>query len=47
MRRRRLGHAVVNTGIDNEPARVLYESLGFRALPERLVVMQLELAPGR
>jgi ribosomal protein S18 acetylase RimI-like enzyme len=47
MRRRRLGHAVVNTGIDNEPARVLYESLGFRAVPDRLVVMQLDLAPGR
>jgi ribosomal protein S18 acetylase RimI-like enzyme len=46
MRRRRLGHAVVNTGIDNEPARALYESLGFRALPDRLVVMQLDLAPG-
>jgi ribosomal protein S18 acetylase RimI-like enzyme len=41
MRRRRLSHAVVNTGIDNEPARALYESLGFRALAERLVVMQL------
>ncbi len=47
MRRRRLSHAVVNTGIDNEPARALYESLGFRALPDRLVVMQLDLAPGR
>ena len=46
MRRRRLSHAVVNTGIDNEPARALYESLGFRALPDRLVVTQLDL-PGR
>jgi ribosomal protein S18 acetylase RimI-like enzyme len=46
MRRRRLSHAVVNTGIDNEAARALYESLGFRAVPERLVVMQLDLARG-
>jgi ribosomal protein S18 acetylase RimI-like enzyme len=45
MRRRRLGHAVVNTGVDNEPARALYESLGFRALSDRLVVMQLDVAP--
>jgi ribosomal protein S18 acetylase RimI-like enzyme len=45
MRRRRLGHAVVNTGVDNEPARALYESLGFRPLTDRLVVMQLDLAP--
>jgi ribosomal protein S18 acetylase RimI-like enzyme len=45
MRRRHLGHAVVNTGVDNEPARALYESLGFRPLTDRLVVMQLELAP--
>jgi ribosomal protein S18 acetylase RimI-like enzyme len=44
MRRRRLGHAVVNTGVDNEPARALYESLGFRPLADRLVVMQLDLA---
>jgi ribosomal protein S18 acetylase RimI-like enzyme len=43
MRRRRLGHAVVNTGIDNKPARALYESLGFQAIPDRLVVMQLGL----
>jgi ribosomal protein S18 acetylase RimI-like enzyme len=47
MRRRRLGHAVVNTGIDNEAARSLYESLGFRLLSDRLVVMQLDLSPGR
>jgi ribosomal protein S18 acetylase RimI-like enzyme len=45
MRRRRLGHAVVNTGENNEAARALYESLGFRALDDRLVVMQLDLAP--
>jgi ribosomal protein S18 acetylase RimI-like enzyme len=44
MQRRHLGHAVVNTGIDNEPARALYESLGFRAIPDRLVVMQLDVA---
>jgi ribosomal protein S18 acetylase RimI-like enzyme len=43
IRQRRLGHAVVNTGIDNEPARALYESLGFQAIPDRLVVMQLRL----
>ncbi len=47
MRRRRLGHAVVNTGIDNDAARALYESLGFRPLSDRLVVMQLDLSPGR
>jgi ribosomal protein S18 acetylase RimI-like enzyme len=45
MRRRRLGHAVVNTGADNEPARALYESTGFRPLNDRLVVMQLDLVP--
>jgi ribosomal protein S18 acetylase RimI-like enzyme len=45
MRRRHLDHAVVNTGVGNEPARALYEALGFRALSDRLVVMQLELAP--
>jgi ribosomal protein S18 acetylase RimI-like enzyme len=47
MRRRRLGHAVVNTGIDNDAARALYESLGFRPLSDRLVVMQLDLPPGK
>jgi ribosomal protein S18 acetylase RimI-like enzyme len=47
MRRRRLGQAVVNTGIDNEAARVLYESLGFRPISDRLVVMQLDLPPGK
>jgi ribosomal protein S18 acetylase RimI-like enzyme len=43
MHQRRLSHAVVNTGVDNEPARALYESLGFHAIPDRLVVMQLDL----
>ncbi len=44
MRRRRLEHGLVNTAIDNERALGLYESVGFRRLPERLVVMQLDLA---
>lgn len=44
MNRRRLSHAVVNTGVDNEPARALYESLGFHVIPDRLVVMQLDLS---
>jgi ribosomal protein S18 acetylase RimI-like enzyme len=44
MHQRRLSHAVVNTGVDNEPARALYESLGFHAIPDRLVVMQLDLS---
>jgi ribosomal protein S18 acetylase RimI-like enzyme len=43
MNQRRLSHAVVNPGVDNEPARRLYETLGFRAIPDRLVVMQLDL----
>jgi ribosomal protein S18 acetylase RimI-like enzyme len=43
MHQRRLSHAVVNTGVGNEPARALYETLGFRAIPDRLVVMQLDL----
>lgn len=46
MRRRRLSQAVVNTGVDNDAARDLYESLGFRALSDRLVVMQLDVPPG-
>jgi ribosomal protein S18 acetylase RimI-like enzyme len=46
MRRRRLGHGLVNTAVDNERALALYESVGFRRLPERLVVMQLDLAAG-
>ncbi len=47
MRRRRLGHGVVNTAASNEPALRLYESLGFRRLPEQLVVMQFDLAADR
>lgn len=47
MGRRRLGHGLVNTAVDNERALHLYESVGFRRLPERLVVMELDLtAPG-
>jgi len=41
---RRLGHGLVNTAVGNERALGLYESLGFQQLPERLVVMQLDLA---
>ena len=44
MRARRLGHGLVNTAVDNERALGLYESVGFRRLPDRLVVMQLDLA---
>ena len=47
MRRRRLEHGVVNTAVSNEPALRLYESLGFRRLPEQLVVMQFDLAAAR
>jgi len=43
MRRRRLSHGVVNTAVTNEPALTLYESLGFRRLPEQLLVMQLHV----
>lgn len=45
MRRKRLTHGVVNTAVGNEPALALYASLGFRRLPERLVVMQLDVQP--
>jgi ribosomal protein S18 acetylase RimI-like enzyme len=44
MRARRLGHGLVNTAIDNERALGLYESVGFVRLPDRLVVMELDLA---
>jgi ribosomal protein S18 acetylase RimI-like enzyme len=44
MRRRRLSHGLVNTAIENDRALALYESVGFRRLPERLVVMELHLA---
>ena len=43
MQRRRLDSAVVNTGITNEAALALYESVGFRPLADRLVVMQRSL----
>ncbi|MBA2386878.1 MAG: GNAT family N-acetyltransferase [Acidimicrobiia bacterium] len=35
--------AMVNTGVDNAPALTLYRSLGFRAIPDRLRVMELLL----
>ncbi len=47
MRRRRLEHGVVNTAVSNAPALRLYESLGFRRLPEQLVVMQFDLPADR
>lgn len=40
MRRRRLRAGLVNTAVTNEAALALYESLGFRPMAERLVVMQ-------
>jgi ribosomal protein S18 acetylase RimI-like enzyme len=43
MVRRRLTHALVNTAVANEPALRLYESQGFRRLPEQLRVMQFDL----
>jgi ribosomal protein S18 acetylase RimI-like enzyme len=43
MHRRRLSHGLVNTAVDNDRALRLYESVGFRQLPERLVVMQLDV----
>jgi len=46
MHRRRLGHGLVNTAVDNDRALRLYESVGFRQLSDRLVVMQLDLAAG-
>ena len=47
MRARRLGHGLVNTAVDNERALGLYESVGFQRLPDRLVVMQFDVAaPG-
>jgi ribosomal protein S18 acetylase RimI-like enzyme len=47
MASRRLSHALVNTAVSNGPALALYESQGFRRLPEQLVVMQLELDAAR
>ena len=43
MRRRRLSHGVVNTAVTNVPALSLYDSLGFRRLPEQLLVMTLDV----
>ena len=43
MDRRRLGHGLVNTAVDNERALALYESVGFRRLADQLVVMQLDV----
>lgn len=39
-RRRRARTVVVNTHTDNHPARALYESVGFVALPHGLVVLE-------
>jgi ribosomal protein S18 acetylase RimI-like enzyme len=39
LRRRGAGRAVVNTQVDNERARRLYESLGFRMAPNGLAVL--------
>jgi ribosomal protein S18 acetylase RimI-like enzyme len=46
MRRRGLRSALVNTAITNEGALALYRSLGFRPLPEHLVVMQRAVRGG-
>jgi ribosomal protein S18 acetylase RimI-like enzyme len=43
MTRQRVRNGVVNTSVDNGPALALYEGMGFRRLPEQLVVMQLHL----
>ena len=40
MRRRGLRSALVNTAVTNDAALALYGSVGFRPLPEHLVVMQ-------
>jgi ribosomal protein S18 acetylase RimI-like enzyme len=47
MRRRHLTHGVVNTAVANTPALALYDSVGFRRLPEQLLVMQLDVADVR
>jgi ribosomal protein S18 acetylase RimI-like enzyme len=44
---RRLRQGLVNTAADNVRALGLYESLGFRRLPEQLLVMQLDVAGDR
>lgn len=45
LRRRRAREAVVNTQVDNERARLLYERLGFRARRPGLAVLQARLDP--
>src|SRR5829696_3701661 len=50
LRRRGAARAVVNTQVDNEQARRLYESLGFRLAPSGLAVLGRDLqvaAPAR
>ncbi|MEM1331845.1 MAG: GNAT family N-acetyltransferase [Actinomycetota bacterium] len=41
LQRRGASTVLVNTGVDNEPAMALYESLGFHRRRDELVVMQL------
>jgi len=43
MQRRRLRDCLVNTSVDNDRALALYESTGYRRLPDRLAVMELAL----
>ena len=43
LRRRGAARAVVNTQVDNERARALYESLGFRMAPSGLAVLGRDL----
>lgn len=40
MRRRRLGMAYVNTGLDNLPALALYEGIGFTRMDEVLTIVE-------
>jgi ribosomal protein S18 acetylase RimI-like enzyme len=44
MRRRQLRSALVNTGIDNEGALALYDSVGFRRLGDELTIAERVLA---
>jgi ribosomal protein S18 acetylase RimI-like enzyme len=43
---RRLRDCLVNTSVDNVAALALYESTGFRQLPDRLQVLEFELGGG-
>ena len=43
MRRRQVSRVLVNTGIDNHPARDLYRSLGFDEQPDRLQILERTL----